>query len=492
MTFIGEHKNDILQLVMMMLMGYLLYKMVFLVAYRTYIVANWPDYRCNPMFMPLAGMLNIPDPKAENGLLTVSANFSYCLNQKMGQQMNIHLKPAHGALSDLTDAASHMTSGISDTHGALGGLQTMTLNASNGIMTKVKTAQSLLSFYVIKIKELVKKLFAVFMSMIYIMKTSENAMKGMVQGPFALGIEELACFVGTTPIELHDGTVVNISEIEVGTVLLDDNKVLGVTKSYAPLILYKYNGDVIASGSHLVYEDGSWMKIRDSRRKTEYRNDGNDGNDGLDRYELVYNLVTANNKIQINNVTYRDYCECSNSAVNNRVRNYVLKCLNNSVDNELYNDINDINDINEECGDKKDYYLTGFGSDTTLDIKGGSKKYIADIVIGEELVGVGKVTGIVKYGCEDVDQMCAINGVIMSRYNIVMDYARGEWCFAHEIGREIVDLNLDLNNNSIDIYSISTEEGVLNVGNMVFRDLNETYSDRVNSEIDNMIMSYLI
>ena len=325
MTFIGEHKNDIIQLVMIMLMGYLLYKMVFLVAYRGYIVANWPDYRCNPMFMPLAGMLNIPDPKADksaNGLLTVSANFSYCLNQKMGEQMGVHLKPARGALSDLTDAASNMTSGIANTHGFIGSLEATTLNASNGIMTKVKTAQSLLSFYVIKIKELVKKLFAVFMAMIYIMKTSENAMKGVVQGPLALGVEELVCFVGTTPIEMNDGEIKNISDIDVGDVLLGDNKVMGVTKSYAPNILYKYNHEVIASGSHIVYEAGSWVKIKDSRRKTEYNNEGEN------RYEFVYNLVTDNNKIQIYDIIYRDYCECSNSAVNYQIRNYVLDSLN--------------------------------------------------------------------------------------------------------------------------------------------------------------------
>ena len=93
MTFIGDHKNDFLQLLLVILMGYLLYKMVFLVAYKSYIVANWSDYRCNPMFMPLAGMLNIPDPGGEesaNGLLTVKANFGYCLKQKAGVHMGVH------------------------------------------------------------------------------------------------------------------------------------------------------------------------------------------------------------------------------------------------------------------------------------------------------------------------------------------------------------------------------------------------------------------
>ena len=483
MGFIGEHKNDIIQLVMAMLIGYLLYKMVFLVAYRTYIVANWSDYRCNPMFMPLASMLNIPDPNAEksaNGLLTVSANLKYCVGQTVGGQMGKYTKTSTGAVSALVKGLERMTTTTGEHNKWIATLQKQTLNASNGIMTKVKTAQSLMSYFAIKIKELLKKLFAVFMTMIYVMKTAEHAIVGMAQGPFALAVDDMSCFVGTTPIELNDGGIKYISEIEVGDVLLGDNKVIGVTKSYAPYILYKYNDEVIVSGSHLVYEDGLWVKIKEAVTKTEYNNEGED------RYEYIYNLVTANNTIQIYDTTYRDYCECSNSEINHNIRNYVLDSLN-MANPDMENNHHKYDYKYDNKYDYKDYYLTGYESNTIVDMKDGIKKAIKDINTGEELKGVGKVTSIVRYECNNIENICMLNGIIMSGYNIVRN-GFGRWCFAHDMGDKLTDKDL---NNGMDIYSISTDKGTLHMGSVEFRDLNETYSDKTNSGIDNMIMSYL-
>ena len=79
MGFLSEHKPDIINIVIVLLGSYVLYLMVFVVAYKGYIVSNWSDnkIRCNPAFMPLAGMLNIPDPDAEDsgGFLTVSKKY---------------------------------------------------------------------------------------------------------------------------------------------------------------------------------------------------------------------------------------------------------------------------------------------------------------------------------------------------------------------------------------------------------------------------------
>ena len=77
----------------------------------------------------------------------------------------------------------------------------------------------------IKFQELFKKLFAVFMTIIYIMKTMENTLKGVLQGPIAQGVDEFDCFTGDTLVELQNGELKQISYIDVNDVLKNDNNV---------------------------------------------------------------------------------------------------------------------------------------------------------------------------------------------------------------------------------------------------------------------------
>ena len=41
MGYLGEHKKDILELLIIVLIGVVMYLMVFLTVYKKYIIANW-------------------------------------------------------------------------------------------------------------------------------------------------------------------------------------------------------------------------------------------------------------------------------------------------------------------------------------------------------------------------------------------------------------------------------------------------------------------
>ena len=504
MTFIGDHKNDFLQLLLVILMGYLLYKMVFLVAYKSYIVANWSDYRCNPMFMPLAGMLNIPDPGGEesaNGLLTVKANVGYCLKQKAGVHMGVHGNNLKKNINQLAEASAQHTNAVENTHSWLSSLQNTVLNTRGGIMNRLSLAKSLMNFYMIKFQELFKKLFAVFMTIIYIMKTMENTLKGVLQGPIAQGVDEFVCFTGDTLVELQNGELKQISYIDVNDVLKNDNNVIGIVKSYAPEILYKYD-NVIVTGSHLVLEDMKWVKIRDSVEKSKINN--------RNQYKYVYNLVTGNNMIEINGIKYRDYCECSNSTVNNKIRNYVLDTINidniDNIDNKRRRSLIDkyyIDGVDKMIGSKglkkydyRDYYLTGFASHTKINMINNTLKSIKDIQVGDELKCDGKIFSVMKYKCENIGNLYRVKGVIMSGYNIIgfgfVGKPQMRWSFASDIGIKLT--YNDLSDNKSDdmyLYSIATESGRIMIDNMDILDLNETLEDGSNRVIDEMTLRYL-
>ena len=517
MGYIGEHKKDILQLLMLMLIGLILYKMVFVVAYKSYIVANWNEYRCNPAFMPLTGLLNIPDPDpdSDSGFMTVKMNIEHCLKQRMSSEMDKHLKGPLNTVSKLVDGHKGHTSALKNQHSFMSELQGGLATFTGKIKGKFNSGASLMKYYSIKFKELFKKLFAVFITMIYIMKTMESTLKGLFLGPLGQGMAEFACFTGDTILILNDNSETNIENLKLGDKLKNNNEIIGFSKSVAPNILYKHglNGSdkyVLVTGSHKVYENREWINICDSKNAKEYDNSLNELNISK-RYDYVYNIVTRKNIIDINNIIYSDYCECSNAAVNSKVRHYLLYKINEEEglryntyikDSDkyhlnLFNNMISLKDnYNIDKYDNKDYYMTGLVETTNLILTDYTKKNIGSIEIGDNIHKSGRVTSIVKYKCNNISNLYIVDDIAMSMNTMVLNGK--EWMFAHDIGRKMTynDIYKIFGyNTSIDkeiiLYSIGTDTGIIHINNMKIRDLNETYSRSANKVVDYMILTYL-
>ena len=492
MSFIGEHKNDFLQLLIIMLIGYVLYKMVFLVSYKSYIIANWTDYRCNPMFMPLTGMLNIPDPKAapeDNGLLTIKKNFGYCVQQHVRNQMGPQVADLKkNAIGHIKTTKKHGDN-IKAAHSSISSLHSLTTGISGGFMNRIQNVKSVMNYYSIKFSELFKKLFAVFMTMIYIMKTTENTIAGTIGGPIALGMEELICFIGPTEIEMDDNKIKRICDIDVNDILKNSNRVIGITKSYSPDKLYSYN-NVICTGSHIVYECGKWKKIKDAKMSRIYNNILETGDK---EYKYVFNLITEQNIIEINNIKYGDYCECSSGRLNNTIREYIIRSLNNeNIDTSREDKDNKDNKDNKDKDDEynNDYYITGYLSNTELNLYNKGKIQIQNIKIGDKLIDGGIVSSIVKYDINDIndknDKLYSVGNIIMSGNNIVKHGLK--WSYIKDTTALIYESPFENENY---LYSLATSTGRINIGNIELLDLNETYSDKTNLVVDNIILEYL-
>ena len=109
-------------------------------------------------------------------------------------------------------------------------LQGCLTTVTGEIKGKWNSGASLMKYYAIKFKELFKKLFAVFITMIYIMKTMESTLKGLFLGPIGQGMSEFACFTGATILELNDKTETNIENLKLGERLKNNHDVLGLSK----------------------------------------------------------------------------------------------------------------------------------------------------------------------------------------------------------------------------------------------------------------------
>ena len=114
-------------------------------------------------------------------------------------------------------------------------------------------------------------------------------------------IVNLFCFNGWMKVEMADGSEKEIKNIKLGDIT-KGGKVVALRQALVSN-LYNYKG-VLVSGNHAVKED-KWIRVKDSIHSQPLYI-------GLVEESLVYNLVTTDHRIWINNIEFADEIEQNN------------------------------------------------------------------------------------------------------------------------------------------------------------------------------------
>ena len=226
------------------------------------IKANWPLYRCNPMYMFLAD--------------DVEQNFSYCI-QTMQTSFMGHL------LAPLT----YITGTLG---GQLGGFMDDIQNI-RAMFNKVRTfftsiIQSVFGVFLnlviefqritISIKDLIGKTIGIMVSLMYVMDGSIKTMNSTWNGPPGQLVRALGkCFHPYTKLKLKNGDIKCIKDVDLGDVLEDGSIVESVLKIDNQKNQQKFyeipngvNGEnILVTGSHLVFDKASndFIKVENYR-----------------------------------------------------------------------------------------------------------------------------------------------------------------------------------------------------------------------------------
>jgi len=249
---------------------------------------NWVKYRCYPIYMPFAEMI---DPEVD-----VSENFQYCMGMFGQAVMDAALDPVYALfdvvnsiIGDLqnstnifrtifTKISNVMLSVVGDifgkllnTFGSLTGeirrirdinarvtssawyLGFIGQSAVDMIMSVVQMALSL-------IKTLVIMLFA--LAVVLLLAGQVEILATAIILGSAVGISY--CFDPDTPVELRSGDVRRLSEIAIGDKLVDGTVVEGVLEfhNHPGIEVYSLDG-IVVSGYHKIHHEGKCIYVRD-------------------------------------------------------------------------------------------------------------------------------------------------------------------------------------------------------------------------------------
>ena len=259
------------------------------------IKANWPLYRCNPMYMPFAD--------------DVESNFAYCIQNMQTDFMGYLLQP----LTYVTSSISHILGGF-----------TNDINMVRAMFDKVRTfmsssIQSVFGVFLnlviefqkitISIKDLIGKTIGIMVSLMYVMDGSVKTMGSAWNGPPGQMVRSLGkCFDPETNMKLKNGSIKAMKNIDLGDILDNDSIVESVMKidnkrDPVPLYVIKGQGvnkeDIYVTGSHLVFNDATKQFCKTSDYFKAELSDKK-----IDWFSC---LITSDHKIQIGNEVFWDW-----------------------------------------------------------------------------------------------------------------------------------------------------------------------------------------
>ena len=105
------------------------------------------------------------------------------------------------------------------------------------------------------------------------------------------------CFVKGTPITMADGSAKPVEQVDLGDKIAEGGKVFAAGR-FLTEELHDYEG-IKVSGSHMVNENGTWVRVRDSEK----------GKPLGDDEHTVYVFGAENRRILIKGILFTDYFE---------------------------------------------------------------------------------------------------------------------------------------------------------------------------------------
>jgi hypothetical protein len=245
---------------------------------------NWPLYRCNPLYMPLADNIN--------------ENFVYCIQTMQSSYMDYLLQPIMYIVNTLGSTIGGLVGQINAIRAMFDKIRTFIPNIFSSIFSSFSTLIIEFEKISIGIRDMLGKITGVMVSIIYILDGSVKTMTSGYNFVSKIG----KCFNPYTLVELENGQTKFMKDIDLGDILKNGSIVESVMKidnknNPIPFYVIKNGGvnrsDIYVTGSHFVYDNAcnKFIKVENYSNATisEVKS------------EWFSCLITSNHKISIGN-----------------------------------------------------------------------------------------------------------------------------------------------------------------------------------------------
>ena len=293
--------TDIAKTVLIILIFLLLYFSSILTSGIQKIKDDWPQYRCLPTYMPLAGQIG-KDPVA---------NFSYCVGNIQKDMMGFFLEPIQYVLGMVMGMIKWIMERIQFIRELVDKLRNMASKLFGNVYGMFVNVLIQFQKLIIKTKDTVMKLIGIIMMFIYLIQGAMFTGKSIMAGPIGDTLRTI-CFSKNTPLKLKSGEIVKMKDIHLGDILENGTEVYGTLKlkgskenPFYQIWSEKLKQYIFVTGDHKICpndriskkELDNYIDVKDfkSSEKTDYWD------------ETLYCLITDNHQIPIGEFTFWDW-----------------------------------------------------------------------------------------------------------------------------------------------------------------------------------------
>ena len=451
-----------------------------------YIIQNWATLKNNPLIASLAGLFGIGEENL-NTLQQSVNSFTGFSSSLINKFIGFFIKPfvyflkiinmVISSIKDTIDKFRNMAQIIRD-------LFRITVEKT---VERIQNSMAAVRYFQEKFKLIIKKqaaLFAMFKqfstSLRYIMYSFSNGpipkmaqfmvlyivlaiifmifcLLCMIGGPFVKMVTCpicLICFDENTNIVTPNETVNKIKDVNVGDIISLGGKVFGkIWAKAGNSEMFNYNGTIV-SGSHLVMEENKYKRVEDSKEAESIN---------YSSEKILQCLITENNLIAADKNLFSDYQETNNSTVNNIINLNIQKYLNDGSDISTKADIDHV-------------YYWGFAENTII-----NGKKIQEYKIGETING-SIINGIVELDGNDIN-LFVYKEVLVSGTQLVFE--NNKWIRVHQSS-----IAKKTNYISNRVYHLITNDNLVKINTILFRDFCETNDEPINGWIDTLVTNY--
>jgi len=210
--------------------------------------ANWPKYRCNPMYMPLSK--------------NVQEDFTFCVQNMQANYMGVLLKPITWIIKNLGTMAGDVFGSLQKFRKMISFIRDFITNIVGSIMGIFANITIQMQKLSISIKDSVGKMVGVMVTLLYTMDGSVKTMQSAWAGPPGQMVRAI-CFRDDTLVEMENGELLPMNRVSLGDKLSSGKSVYAVLKVanankecfYRMKSKCEQKRDIFVTGSHYVLNE---------------------------------------------------------------------------------------------------------------------------------------------------------------------------------------------------------------------------------------------
>lgn len=333
---------------------------------------NWPQYRCNPLYMPMAGLVG----------QDVTTNFVKCTMKGFQDYSGFVMDPIMSEFSIFNDTIHDISGAMNDMRSMMSETRSGFLGIVGSVFGKIENLMSQFQYIIIRMRTLMGRVVGIMMSFMYIFYGGMQTGQSVANGPVGKTMSVL-CFDQDTSLTCFNNHTIPMKNALLGMKLNNESHVTSIYKISGKNVQMYMLGDVKVSGSHKVLYGGRYIKVSEHPDSIP-----------TEESEILACVNTTSHKLSIGGYEFLDFIENTDDSFLNFERKYVEIQYNT-----ITNPKNKIDSLSNSL------YPKGLSSDTKVALKGGNvpiyRVKIGDVLDnGDSVVGICMHISLDRHFCE--------------------------------------------------------------------------------------------